>query len=239
MKILKLSEFNEAVVDYKSKENDAFIKELRDIISNGRSNFRMGPPSAEIEFKTLQDIGKKYDIEIVDYDTFFDELPEGEKEVAPAFPGGRPIPMTNPVSGKKRIVLGDRRKMPPGSNIVINIMDVDFFEHALKHEQVHIGQISKMKIEDSPNPVRPGGNSYFRDKKEIMALSQSISDMILKDKSITNLQLAMVSLRKNPLYNDIVRNGLDRKTLGRYKKYIYLYLKNELPSMKRVSPFVK
>lgn len=228
MEILKFEQFNEAIIDYESKSNDEFIDELN-LIRGG------------IEFKKLQEIGEKYGIEIVDYDTFYEELPdENEKNCAPPFRFGMPVVLVNPVTIKPRIVLGER-SIRPDEKIRLDRRNIEHFKHTLKHETIHTKQISKMKKYVNPT-MSPGDDAYFKDKQEVMALSQSITDMIInkptldpfgrKERQVRTMAGAMKDLKYNPLYNDIKRK-VDRKTLGRYKKYIYLYLKKELEKEKK------
>ena len=66
---------------------------------------------------------------------------------------------------------------------------------------------------------------YFSNKEEIMAFSQSISDMLMK-LNPKNIKSALMLLNRNQLWNDI-KEVVDKDVLQRYQKYIYLYLEKE------------
>jgi hypothetical protein len=66
---------------------------------------------------------------------------------------------------------------------------------------------------------------YFSNKDEVMAFSQSISDMIM-GRGPKNLKDAIQRIKNNELYNDIKKH-VDEEILKRYQKYIFLYLEKE------------
>ena len=76
MKHLKL--FKEAIVDWETDNIKSFYNELKDRLSN------LPKLQYAISFNDLKEVGEKYDIEVVDYDTFLNDLPtEKMKKDAP------------------------------------------------------------------------------------------------------------------------------------------------------------
>ena len=64
-KYVKNKLFNEKIVDYDSENIKLFYNELNQILTKKRS----------IPFNIVAEVGKKNDVEVVDYDTFRSELP--------------------------------------------------------------------------------------------------------------------------------------------------------------------
>lgn len=209
---------NEAIVDYHSENIDNFYQEIVEIL-NQRLNVgrQSGWGRSEIFFDQIVEIGKKNDVDVVDYRTFYNELPEHDKRTAP--PQGVPcFALVNPNNHKPRVVINvpsiDRRML-------------DHIYHMLKHENIHVGQIARKKI-IRPRMINPNDRkAYFSDKDEVMAFSQSIVDMLMSQHNIQNYEQLKARLKYNQLYNDIKRS-VDTKTLNRYHKYIYLYFEKEL-----------
>jgi hypothetical protein len=207
MKYLK--KFNEAIIDWETDNIKSFYEESKSLIDEKKYITR----------DELNDIGKKHGVEVVDYDTFFSELPEEHKETAPT--KGVPVfGLVNRKTDKPRLVIQSNR-------IDNRILDQAY--HYLKHENIHVGQISRksdhIKKGEFMGDVSDK-ESYFADKDEIMAFAQTISDMIMTFRP-KNIEEAKKELKFNHLWNDIKRN-VDDKTKKRYLKYIYLYLEKEL-----------
>jgi hypothetical protein len=207
MKYIK--KFNETIIDWETDNIKSFYEESKSLIDEKKYITR----------DDLNDIGKKHGVEVVDYDTFFSELPEEHKETAP--PKGIPVfGLVNRKTDKPRLVIQSNR-------IDNRILDQAY--HYLKHENIHVGQISRksdhIKKGEFMGDVSDK-ESYFADKDEIMAFAQTISDMIMNFKP-KDIEEAKKELKFNHLWNDIKRN-VDDKTKKRYLKYIYLYLEKEL-----------
>jgi hypothetical protein len=173
----------------------------------------------------LKEIGSKYDIEIVDYDTFYQELPDDEKRKDAPPKGGMPMfGLVNPVTHKIRLVLQ--------VNKIDNRM-FDFAYHMLKHENVHVGQKDRKKdgVKDKGEYLAHVRKTkeYFSNKDEIMAFAQSVSDMVM-DMGPKNLSQAIKLIDRTPLWRPIKMT--DVKTQNKYKKYIYLYLQREFEKIK-------
>ena len=206
MKYLK--GFNEAIVDYETDNIKSFYDELSNKIETSKI----------LTFEDVKEVGDKNDIEVVNYGTFYTELPSDQmRKDAP--PKGIPaFAMVNPNTHKARLILNvtqvDKRLL-------------DFAYHMLKHENVHVGQIGRKKDKTKGEflgDVRDK-KAYFSNKDEVMAFSQSISDMIMSQNP-NSMEEAMKMLPRNPIYRDVSRS-VDVDTLKRYRKFIFLYLEKE------------
>jgi hypothetical protein len=214
MKYLK--GFNEAIVDYETDNIKSFYDELCDKIKT----------SKVLTFDDVKEVGDRNDIEVVDYDTFHTELPTDQMR-GDAPPKDIPaFAMVNPNTHKARLILNvpqmDKRLL-------------DFAYHMLKHENVHVGQIGRKKDKTKGEflgDVRDT-KAYFSNKDEVMAFSQSISDMIMGNNP-SSMEEAMKMLPRNPIYRNVV-NSVDKDILKRYRKYIFLYLEKEFEKKKATS----
>ena len=203
-----IKKFNEAIIDWETDNIKFFYEESKSLIDEKKYITR----------DELNDIGKKHGVEVVDYETFFSELPESHKETAPS----KGIPVFGLVNRKT-----DKPRLVIQSDKIDNII-LDQAYHYLKHENIHVGQISrKSKAIEKGEFMGDVSDkeSYFADKDEVMAFAQTISDMIMTFRP-KNIEEAKKELKFNHLWNDIKRN-VDDKTKKRYLKYIYLYLEKE------------
>ena len=205
MKYLK--KFNEAIVDYKSDSIKSFYEECLNKIKEDKNRF--------INVIDMKEIGDRHGIEVVDYKTFFNELSDNNKKGAPN--NGITFALVNPDTNKPRIVYGK-------TNIEKRLLDHIY--HMLKHENIHIGQIARSGGKNRGEGINiKNKKEYFSNKEEIMAFSQSISDMLMK-LNPKNIKSALMLLNRNQLWNDI-KEVVDKDVLQRYQKYIYLYLEKE------------
>ncbi len=196
--------FNEAIVSYKTDNLSKFESDI----------LKEKLPS----FEKVKEIGDKYNIEVVNYDTFYKDLPnDQQRKDAP--PINTPaFAMVNRNTNNPRLVLNVQFLT---SGLISHCL------HMLRHENVHVGQIDR-KVDKLGGEFM--GNvkdtkSYFSNKDEVMAFSQSISDMIMQQKPVS-IEAAMGKVKSNPLYMDICKH-VDKQILNRYRKYIYLYLEDE------------
>jgi hypothetical protein len=213
MKYLK--KFNEAIVDYKNEDIDGLMCKINEY-----------PKGHRFEISDLVTLGAEYNIEIVDYNTFLNDLPERDKATAPP-KSAQFFALVNPVTKRPRIVL----------NLTMPFIPKDFFNQVplgdiLKHEQIHVGQHSRRPNIDMPLPEPKDKKTYFSNKDEVMAFAFSVAKEIVSmfpevrtpkegfDKLIENH-------RRFRLYGDIKENT-NKETLKRYHKYIYLYLEDLL-----------
>lgn len=205
-----LKGFNEAIIEWETDNIKLFYKELKE----------KGFP---LYFEDIKKVGEKYDIEIVDYKTFLDELPTEELK-ADAPPKGVSIfGLVNPVTDKARIVINSEK---------IYERSLDYIFHILKHENVHIGQIKRKKDKKFGEYLGDVTNTkeYFSNKDEVMAFAQTVSDMIM-DRNPKSIEEAIKMIKKTPIWGNIEK--VDDKTKKRYKKYIYLYLEREFKKRTR------
>jgi hypothetical protein len=218
-KMKYLKKFNEAIVDYKNDNIDALMGEINTY-----------PRGHRFQLEDLVRLGAEYNIEIVDYDTFYNDLPERDKPTAPSKTARESqfFALVNPVTKRPRVVL----------NLQMPFIPKDFFDQVpvgdiLKHEQIHVGQHSRRPNIDLPLPEPKDKKSYFSNKDEVMAFAFSVAKEIVKSKSVTTTKQGIDLLNKYPssfrIYSDIKKN-VDEKTLKRYNKYIYLYLDDLLKS---------
>lgn len=205
----------EAIVNWETDNIKDFFKELKSKLDS-----QVGYGKS-ISFSDVKEVGDKYDIEVVKYKQFLDELPTQKmKEDAP--PSNAPaFGLVNPITHKARIVIGAKS---------IDSELLNFIYHMLKHENVHVGQKSRKKDKNQGEFLGDVRNTkaYFSNKDEIMAFAQSVSDMIM-DRNPKDLQSAINQIERTSLWRPI--SSLDTKTKQRYKKYIYLYLEKEFEKL--------
>jgi len=203
----KDKKITEAIVDWETDNIQSFYDEAKNTLTNGF-----------ITFDRLKEIGDKYDIEVVDYDTFYKNLPDDKMRKDAPPKGGIPFfGLCNPVTYKATLVLQVPR---------IDSRGLNFAYHMLKHENVHVGQKSRKKDKSKGEYLGDIRNTkaYFSNKDEIMAFAQSVSDMVM-DMNPQTLEQAVKMIDRSPLWRPI--QSVDVETKKRYKKYIYLYLEKE------------
>jgi hypothetical protein len=163
-------------------------------------------------------IGQDYGVNVKDYDTFLNSLPQNLRHTAP--PRNTPLFGFIGEDNSINVVLGI-----PG----IGIRELGFLNHIIEHESVHRGQWARRGANVAW--VLPDANDrekYFSNKDEIMAFSQSIVEMLLRGpRPINRMEDLERGLKMNPLWNDIKRM-VDPMIQKRYLKYIYEYATNYL-----------
>jgi hypothetical protein len=216
-KILNFSKFNEAIIiPHDEIDTTSFLNEVKD---------------ADTKFISYDDINKianKYGFDIVDYKTFYNELPSEEARKEAPSQGSMLFALLNPVNKKPRLVINIGSTVNTQHLISIS----DEISNILHHEFIHSKQDSKRTIEYTlPNPNDK--QSYYSNKDEIMAFSYSIAQE-LYDNNKTRKQLSPSELIKDlhtiPLYMDISKS-VNHDILKRYHKYIYQYLEQLIPQI--------
>lgn len=211
-----LKRFNEAIVDWETDNIKSFYQELNDRLDN------LPKLKYSLSFDDIKEVGDKYDIEVVDYQSFLNDLPT-EKMKKDAPPRGVPaFGLVNPVTHKARLVIN------------VSMIDkrlLDFIYHMLKHENVHVGQKSRKNDKSAGEYLGDVTKTkeYFSNKDEVMAFAQSVSDMVM-DQNPKTMEQAIKMIERIPLWRPI--QTVDEKTKKRYKKYIYLYLEKEFEKRK-------
>lgn len=198
-----IKRFNEAIVNHQSEDIDNFISILRN-------------EGMMIPFERMVEIGEENNIEVVDYDKFYEDLPERDKSTAP--PRQAPFfALVNPVTKRPRLVL--QKKDIPRQML-------NYIENVLHHEMIHVGQHSKRTIDKGlSNPTN--SKSYFSDTDEIMAFAYSVAKELVDMSPYAKNASEIKDFGKSRLYVEIKKN-VDIKVLNKYRKYIYLYLQDLL-----------
>ena len=193
----------EAIIDWRSQE----LEDFEEAVLSAR---------LPISTEEFAEIGAQFGIEVVDYETFYDELSDVHKETAP--PKGVPAFATvNADTMRPRVIVSAPR---------VDHRLLDYIFHMLKHEMVHVGQWSRRAVQRANITDPTDRKAYFSDKDEIMAFSQSVVDQMIK-MGARSISQGMGLLPQIRLYLDI-RRVVDQSVLKRYHKYIYLYLEQEL-----------
>lgn len=170
-----------------------------------------------LSVERMNAITNPYGVLFVTYDQFYNKLPVELKHTAP--------PRGTPLFG---FIDEDNAINIVASIPVIGIRELPFINHMIQHESVHVGQWNRRagKVKWTlPDPK--DRKSYFSNKDEIMAFSQSIVEMLLNNQRLRSLDQIESELEKNRLWTSIIEL-VDEKTKNRYLKYIYEYAKNYL-----------
>jgi hypothetical protein len=179
-------------------------------------------------FESLVRYGNENDFDVVNYDEFYNSLPEADKKTAPPRHGAPFFALFHPINKKPMFVLVD----PNAARFIPNFKEI--VDDIIGHERIHGEQtIRKGDVEYSlPSPT--DRKAYFSNKEEIMAFSWTIANGL--SKRHRNIKSAMNSLDEDrgmgirPEENKMIWNDIkrycDEKTIKRYRKYIYLYLEN-------------
>ena len=201
--------YKEAVIS--SSNSKPFLKELAEYFEENEN----------ISFADLAIMANHYGIEVVDYDNFYDELPELWRKGQIPHKGIEIFGLANPVTKKPRLVV----TIDP-----INKKKYNFISIVVSHEFVHAGQMERLKpgvIYIPPKTVYDL-NIYYSDKQEIMAWSKTIVDDVIKAFNPKSFEDAMEFLPKGHYYKrikEVFKN--DPKVWNKYLKNIYNYFKME------------
>ena len=207
--------------------NDSNMEKLSsELINHFKSSYK-------ISFNEFKTIAEKYGIEVVTYDEFISDYPEEYLKNAPSLldvrRAGNIFGMVNPVTNNVRIILSDE-------NVIFTSYSFPHIMSIIKHEFIHRNQSLKKSTKKSgeyygdPKDYK----KYFTNKDEIMAFANTIVLNYLHYRNPENFQSAKEDIEKylkyiDPIYK-YIKDNVDEKTLNKYKKYIYLYLEQELDS---------
>ena len=162
------------------------------------------------------ELAERHGIRVVDYRTFYDELPDRYKKGAP--PAGTPaFAMVDPNTFRPKVVLSVQR---------VDRRLFDFIFHMLKHENVHVGQYSRRQIHPKGAWDVSDRGRYFSHKDEVMAFAQSVADQLISMGARSKSDILRL-LPRSQLWVDI-RSTVSSTVRKRYLKYIYLYFENEV-----------
>lgn len=174
-----------------------------------------------IDFQSLVKMASKYGIEVVDYDQFYDELPDLWRKGEIPHSGIKIFGLANPITKRPRLVV----TIDP-----INKKHYNFISIVVNHEFVHSGQMERLKpgvIYIPPKTVYDL-NLYYSDKQEIMAWSKTIVDDILNTYRPKSFEEAIEKLPKGSYFKKIKKVfENDPKIWNKYIRNIYNYLKME------------
>lgn len=193
---------------------------------------KMDNDSVVNSFESLVRYGEENGFDVVDYNVFYNSLPEADKEAAPPRHGVPFFALFHPINKKPMFVLVD----PNAARFIPNFKEI--VDDIIGHEKIH-GEQTRRKgdIEYSlPSPI--DRKSYFSNKEEIMAFSWTIANGLSKrhrdiksamnsldEEFVIHRGMGMRPEEHKMIWNDIKRY-CDEKTIKRYRKYIYLYLEN-------------
>jgi hypothetical protein len=208
MRVLSFKEWtqvSEAIIDWRTDELEDLESRLREI-------------NRPISREQFAQIVSEYGIDVLDYDTFYDNLADENKAGAPPRQAGL-FALFNPNSRRPQLVVSLPYLPPPAIAHAL---------HMIKHEIIHSHQAARR-----PEHLTTGGwnvhnkKEYFSNKDEVMAFSHSVADELLSRGYRTPTD-AIHNLDKSMLWKSIRRANPTEDTLNRYRKYIYLYLTQEL-----------
>lgn len=201
------TQVSEAVIDWRTDE----IKELES---------RLREIHRPISREHFAQMVSEYGIDVLDYDTFYAGLRDEHKAGAP--PRSASIfALFNPNTNRPQLVISMPVLPPPA---IAHAM------HMIKHELIHAGQAARR-----PEHMITGGwdvhnrREYFSNKDEVMAFSHSIADDLIS-RGYRTASDAIKNIGRSMLWKDIKRLEPSKATLNLYRKYIYLYLMQELDS---------
>lgn len=173
-------------------------------------------------FESLVKYGEDNGFDVVNYDDFYNSLPESEKSTAP--PRHAPFFALYHTKNKKPMfVLSDLNALRFIRNFKELVDDI------ISHEMIHSEQSKRMNHIEYKLPSPTNTKDYLSNKEEIMAFSWTIANGLAKNNSDIKSALEYLNKRGGfreeyiSIWSDI-KKYCDEKTLKRYRKYIYLYL---------------
>jgi len=214
---MRKSKIFEAVIS--SSKSKPFLNELAEYFMENNN----------ISFADLAIMAHGYGIEVVDYKTFYKELPDLWKKGQIPHRGVKIFGLANPVTKKPRLVI---------TVDTIKKEDYNFISTVVSHEFVHSGQLERMKpgtVYVPPKTVY-NLNIYYSDKQEVMAWSKTIVDDIIQTFKPSSFEEAMEFLPKGHYYKRVketLKN--DPKVWNKYLKNIYNYFKMEFEPVEEKS----
>jgi hypothetical protein len=173
-------------------------------------------------FSSLKQYGEQNGFDVVDYNEFYQSLPDEDKKTAPPRHEAPFFALFHTVRKKPMFVLSDvnaLRFIPNFKEIVDDIIG---------HERVHAGQVSRRKGGEYVLPNPNIEKDYFSNKEEIMAFSWSMANQIAKmSKNFDESLLKFKSGRFGPMMTQLwnkINKVCSEEVVNRYRKMIYQYL---------------
>lgn len=181
-------------------------------------------------FESLVRYGEENGFDVVDYNGFYNSLPEDDKKTAPPRHGVPFFALFHPINKKPMFVLVD----PNAARFIPNFKEI--VDDIIGHEKIHVEQTRRKGDIEYSLPSPTDKKAYFSNKEEIMAFSWTIANGLSKrhkdiksamnsldEEFVIHRGMGMRPEEHKMIWNDIKRY-CDEKTIKRYRKYIYLYL---------------
>jgi hypothetical protein len=190
---------------------------------------RLDNNSVVNSFESLIRYGQENEFDVVNYDEFYNSLPEADKKTAPPRHGIPFFALFHPVNKRPMFVLVD----PNAARFIPNFKEI--VDDIIGHEKVHAEQTRRKGDIEYSLPSPTDKKAYFSNKEEIMAFSWTIANGL--SKRHRDIKSAMNSLDEDfvmhrmgvrpeehkMIWSDIKRH-CDNDVIKRYRKYIYMYL---------------
>lgn len=183
-------------------------------------------------FESLVRYGHENNFDVVNYDEFYNSLPEDDKKTSPPRHGVPFFALFHPINKKPMFVLVD----PNAARFIPNFKEI--VDDIIGHEKIHGEQTRRKGDIEYSLPSPTDKKAYFSNKEEIMAFSWTIANGLSKrhrdiksamnsldEEFVIHRGMGMRPEEHKMIWNDIKRY-CDEKTIKRYRKYIYLYLEN-------------
>ena len=174
----------------------------------------------------LKEIGLKYKVHFMSRDEFASMLSEMPPESSGIMIKGGLL-FGCEKNGKISVVVNDNILKYNDNEIVLSLL-----EEIVRHESVHIEQMSRDKRGDKIPLVAPVGDDYFKSKMEVMAFARSSADHFInwgKNSSYEKNDIISI-IKSNPnrasniswVYK--VYRKIGGETYNRFLKYLIEYL---------------
>lgn len=206
MKIIKKFKMFEAVIVPNKIENNNFIVN---------------------SFESLVQYGRENEFDVVNYDEFYNSLPDADKKTAPPKLGIPFFALFHPINKRPMFVLVDSN----AARFIPNFKEI--VDDIIGHEKIHAEQTRRKGDIEYSLPSPTDKKAYFSNKEEIMAFSWTIANGL--SKRYRDIKSAMNALDEKfvmhrpeeykMIWSDIIKH-CDNDVIKRYRKYIYMYLEN-------------
>jgi len=179
----------------------------------------------ELEKKNFKLWCKERGIDVVSYNEFYESLSDEDKKTAPPKNGPPYFALFHPIRKRPMFVF----TKPASKQTLESPMFINQFNNIIEHEFVHAEQSKRRgKIEYTlPSPLDI--KAYFSNKDEIMAFSYTIANDLIQHNHIKHgltAEDAIKNMTRHIMWKEISK--CDEEVKNRYKKYIYMYLKQLL-----------
>jgi hypothetical protein len=191
---------------------------------------RLDNNSVVNSFESLIRYGQENEFDVVNYDEFYNSLPEADKKTAPPRHGIPFFALFHPINKRPMFVLVD----PNAARFIPNFKEI--VDDIIGHEKVHAEQTRRKGDIEYSLPSPTDRKAYFSNKEEIMAFSWTIANGLSKrhrdiksamnsldEEFVMHRGMGMRPEEHKMIWSDIKRH-CDNDVIKRYRKYIYMYL---------------